>query len=48
MIEQEEQFLLVEVLESKLADGVALVLSQRLLKLASRVVYFSVKHERLD
>jgi hypothetical protein len=27
---------------------VALVLSQRLLKLASRVLYFSVKHERLD
>jgi hypothetical protein len=39
---------LVEALESKLADGVTLVLSQRLLKLASRVLYFSVKHERLD
>jgi hypothetical protein len=48
MLEQEEQFLLVEALESNLAEGVALVLSQRLLKLASRVLYFSVKLERLD
>jgi hypothetical protein len=48
ILEQEEQFLLVEALESNLADGVTLVLSQRLLKLASRVLYFSVKHERLD
>jgi hypothetical protein len=48
MLEQEEQFFLVEALESNLADGVALVLSQRLLKLASRVLYFSVKLEMLD
>jgi hypothetical protein len=48
MLAQEEQVLLVEALESNLADGVALVLSQRLLKLASRDLYFSVKHEKLD
>jgi hypothetical protein len=48
MLEQEEQVLLVEALESNLADGVALVLSQRLPKLASKVLYFSVKHEKLD
>jgi hypothetical protein len=48
MLEQDEQLLLVEALESNLADGVTLVLSQRLLKLASRVLYFSIKHERLD
>jgi hypothetical protein len=48
MLAQEEQVLLVEALEFKLADGVALVLSQRLLKLASRDLYFSVKHEKLD
>jgi hypothetical protein len=48
MLEQIEQPLLVEALESNFAEGVALVLSQRLLKLASRVLYFSFKHERLD
>jgi hypothetical protein len=48
MLEQIEQPLLVEALESNLAEGMALVLSQRLLMLASRVLYFSVKHERLD
>jgi hypothetical protein len=47
ILAQEEQVLLVEALESNLADGVALVLSQRLLKLASRDLYFSVKHEKL-
>jgi hypothetical protein len=48
MLEQKEQLLLVEALESNLSEGVTLVLSQRLLKLASRVLYFSIKHERLD
>jgi hypothetical protein len=48
MLEQIEQPLLMEALESNLAEGVALVLSQRLLKLASRVLFFYVKHEKLD